>query len=87
MFPYIAFIAVFALHQGTLNANNAWGSPALAPAAANVCMIAFLGFAALPPKLSPGVASMAELGLSRFRARPSSLSSWPTRAGAGSSSG
>src|SRR6516164_3179314 len=34
MFPYIAFIAVFALHQGTLNANNAWGSPAFAPVAA-----------------------------------------------------
>ena len=34
MFPYIAFIAVFALHQGTLNANNAWGAPAFAPAAA-----------------------------------------------------
>src|SRR5271157_4509711 len=26
MFPYIAFIAVFALHQGTLNANNVWAS-------------------------------------------------------------
>ena len=62
MFPYIAFIAVFALHQGTLNANNAWGSPASAPAAANVCMIAFLGFAAFFPKLSPGVASMASWG-------------------------
>jgi putative peptidoglycan lipid II flippase len=62
MFPYIAFIAVFALHQGTLNANNAWGSPAFAPAAANVCMIAFLSFAAFFPKLSPGVASMASWG-------------------------
>ncbi len=62
MFPYIAFIAVFALHQGTLNANNAWGSPASAPAAANVCMIAFLGFAAFFPKLSPGVGSMASWG-------------------------
>ena len=46
MFPYIAFIAVFALHQGTLNANNSWSVPAAAPAAANVCMIAFLAFAA-----------------------------------------
>ncbi len=62
MFPYIAFIAVFALHQGTLNANNAWGSPAFAPVAANVCMIAFLAFAAFFPKLSPGVASMASWG-------------------------
>ena len=62
MFPYIAFIAVFALHQGTLNANNAWGAPAFAPAAANVCMIAFLAFAAFFPKLSPGVASMASWG-------------------------
>ena len=62
MFPYIAFIAVFALHQGTLNANNVWGSPASAPAAANVCMIAFLGFAAFFPKVSPGVASMASWG-------------------------
>ena len=62
MFPYIAFIAVFALHQGTLNANNAWGAPAFAPAAANVCMIAFLGFAAFFPKASPGVASMASWG-------------------------
>jgi putative peptidoglycan lipid II flippase len=62
MFPYIAFIAVFALHQGTLNANNIWGSPASAPAAANVCMIAFLGFAAFFPKVSPGVASMASWG-------------------------
>ena len=62
MFPYISFIAVFALHQGTLNANNAWGSPAFAPAAANVCMIAFLSFAAFFPKLSPGVASMASWG-------------------------
>ena len=62
MFPYIAFIAVFALHQGTLNANNAWGAPAFAPAAANVCMIAFLAFAAFFPKVSPGVASMASWG-------------------------
>ena len=62
MFPYIAFIAVFALHQGTLNANNVWGAPASAPAAANVCMIAFLAFAAFFPKASPGVASMASWG-------------------------
>jgi putative peptidoglycan lipid II flippase len=62
MFPYIAFIAVFALHQGTLNANNAWGAPAFAPVAANVCMIAFLAFAAFLPKISPGVASMASWG-------------------------
>jgi putative peptidoglycan lipid II flippase len=62
MFPYIAFIAVFALHQGTLNANNSWAIPAAAPAAANVCMIAFLAFAAFFPKLTPGVASMASWG-------------------------
>ena len=62
MFPYIALIAVFALHQGTLNANNAWGTPASAPAAANVCMIAFLAFAAFFPKVSPGVARMASWG-------------------------
>ena len=62
MFPYIAFIAVFALHQGTLNANNSWSVPAAAPAAANVCMIAFLAFAAYFPKVSPGVASMASWG-------------------------
>ena len=62
MFPYIAFIAVFALHQGTLNANNAWSVPAAAPAAANVCMVAFLGFAAWFPKISPGVAAMASWG-------------------------
>ena len=62
MFPYIAFIAVFALHQGTLNANNSWSIPASAPAAANVCMIAFLAFAAFFPKVSPGVASMASWG-------------------------
>ena len=62
MFPYIAFIAVFALHQGTLNANNSWSVPAAAPAAANVCMIAFLAFAAFFPKISPGVASMASWG-------------------------
>jgi len=62
MFPYIAFIAVFALHQGTLNANNSWSVPAAAPAAANVCMIAFLAFAAWFPTISPGVASMASWG-------------------------
>jgi putative peptidoglycan lipid II flippase len=62
MFPYIAFIAVFALHQGTLNANNSWSVPAAAPAAANICMIAFLAFAAFFPHLSPGVASMASWG-------------------------
>ena len=62
MFPYIAFIAVFALHQGTLNANNSWSVPASAPAAANVCMIAFLAFAAWFPRMSPGVASMASWG-------------------------
>ncbi|RBP06484.1 putative peptidoglycan lipid II flippase [Roseiarcus fermentans] len=62
MFPYIAFIAVFALHQGTLNANNSWSVPAAAPAAANLCMIAFLAWAAWFPKLSPGVASMASWG-------------------------
>ena len=62
MFPYIAFIAIFALHQGTLNANNSWSLPAAAPAAANVCMIAFLAFAAWFPKMSPGVASMASWG-------------------------
>src|SRR5271166_5739625 len=62
MFPYIAFIAVFALHQGTLNANNSWSIPASAPAAANLCMIGFLAFAAFFPKLSPGVASMASWG-------------------------
>ena len=62
MFPYIAFIAVFALHQGTLNANNSWSAPAAAPAAANLCMIAFLVFAAFFPKVSPGVASMASWG-------------------------
>src|SRR5271165_504499 len=62
MFPYIAFIAIFALHQGTLNANNSWSLPASAPAAANVCMIAFLAFAMWFPKLSPGVAGMASWG-------------------------
>ena len=62
MFPYIAFIAVFALHQGTLNANNSWSVPAAAPAAANVCMIAFLAYAAFFPNVSPGVASMASWG-------------------------
>ncbi len=62
MFPYIAFIALFALHQGTLNANNSWSLPAAAPAAANVCMIAFLGWAAFFPKVSPGVAAMASWG-------------------------
>ncbi len=62
MFPYIAFIAVFALHQGTLNANNAWGAPAFAPVAANLCMIAFLAFAVLFPRASPGAASMASWG-------------------------
>jgi hypothetical protein len=39
-----SFIAVFALHQGTLNANNSWSAPASAPAAANICMIAFRRF-------------------------------------------
>ena len=62
MFPYIAFIALFALHQGTLNANNSWSVPASAPAAANVVMIAFLAFAGFFPKLSPGVAAMASWG-------------------------
>ena len=62
MFPYITFIAIFALHQGTLNANNSWSIPAAAPAAANVCMIAFLAFAAYFPNVSPGVASMASWG-------------------------
>src|SRR6185437_14846104 len=62
MFPYIAFIAVFALHQGTLNANTAWGAPASAPVAANLCMIGCLAFAVLFPKISPGVASMASWG-------------------------
>ena len=62
MFPYITFIAIFALHQGTLNANNSWSVPALAPAAANVCMIAFLAFAAFFPNASPGVAAMASWG-------------------------
>ena len=62
MFPYITFIALFALHQGTLNANNSWSVPAAAPAAANVCMIGFLAFAGLFPKLSPGVAAMASWG-------------------------
>ncbi len=62
MFPYIAFIAVFALHQGTLNANNSWSVPAAAPAAANVCMIAFLAWAFYVPTVSPGVAAMASWG-------------------------
>jgi putative peptidoglycan lipid II flippase len=62
IFPYIALIALFALHQGTLNANNVWGAPASAPAAANVCMIGFLVFAGFFPRLSPGVASMASWG-------------------------
>src|SRR5271166_3879742 len=62
MFPYIAFIAVFALYQGTLNANNSWSVPAAAPAAANICMIAFLAYAAWFPKISPGVATMASFG-------------------------
>jgi putative peptidoglycan lipid II flippase len=62
MFPYIAFIAVFALHQGTLNANNSWSAPASAPAAANLCMIAFLSVAAFFPGISPGVAAMASWG-------------------------
>ncbi len=66
MFPYIAFIAVFALHQGTLNANNAWGAPAFAPAAANVCMIAFLAFAAFFPKHLAGSRQHGELGVSRL---------------------
>ncbi len=62
MFPYITFIAIFALHQGTLNANNSWSVPAAAPAAANVCMIAFLAWSAYFPKASPGVAAMASWG-------------------------
>ncbi len=62
MFPYITFIAIFALHQGTLNANNSWSVPASAPAAANLCMIAFLAYAAWFPHVSPGVAAMASWG-------------------------
>jgi len=62
MFPYIAFIAVFALHQGTLNANDSWSIPAFAPVAANLCMIAFLGLALMFPKTSPGVANTASWG-------------------------
>ncbi len=85
MFPYIAFIAVFALHQGTLNANNSWSVPAAAPAAANVCMIAFLAFAAFFPKVSPGVASMASWGFLASGATQLA-SPWSTRAGAACSS-
>ena len=70
MFPYIAFIAVFALHQGTLNANNAWGAPAFAPAAANVCMIAFLAFAAFFPNDFARNRQHGELGISRLRRDP-----------------
>ena len=66
MFPYIAFIAVFALHQGTLNANNSWSVPASAPAAANVCMIAFLAWAACFPEVVAGRRGDGELGLSRL---------------------
>ncbi len=70
MFPYIAFIAVFALHQGTLNANNAWGAPAFAPAAANVCMIAFSRLRRLFSEGLAGSRQHGELGIPRLRCDP-----------------
>ncbi len=79
MFPYIAFIAVFALHQGTLNANNSWSIPAMAPAAANVCMIAFLAFAAWFPGVSPGVAAMASWGFLASGATQLVIAMWDAR--------
>ncbi len=79
MFPYIAFIAMFALHQGTLNANNSWSIPASAPAAANVCMIAFLGWAAWFPGVSPGVASMASWGFLASGATQLAIAMWDAR--------
>ena len=79
MFPYIAFIAVFALHQGTLNANNSWAVPAAAPAAANVCMIVFLLWAAWFPGVSPGVASMASWGFLASGATQLVIAMWDAR--------
>ena len=42
MFPYLGFITIVSLHQGTLNANGAFAAAAFAPVLLNLCVIGFV---------------------------------------------
>jgi putative peptidoglycan lipid II flippase len=48
-FPYLGFMVLFTLHQGTLNAHGHFALPAFAPSLMNVCVIAALALAFLFP--------------------------------------
>jgi putative peptidoglycan lipid II flippase len=54
-FPYLMFMVLFTLHQGTLNTHGYFALPAFAPVLMNVCVIAALLLAFLFP--NAGVAA------------------------------
>ena len=66
MFPYIAFIAVFALHQGTLNANNSWGAPGRRACRGQCLHDRLPRLRRLVPNDLAGRRQHGELGLSRL---------------------
>jgi putative peptidoglycan lipid II flippase len=57
-FPYLMFMVLFTLHQGTLNTHGHFALAAFAPVLMNVCVIAAMGFAFFFPNAS-GVRAIA----------------------------
>ena len=49
-FPYLMFMVLFTLHQGTLNTHGRFALAAFAPLLMNVCVIAAMAFAFFFPK-------------------------------------
>ncbi len=49
-FPYLMFMVLFTLHQGTLNTHGHFALAAFAPVQMNVCVIAAMAFAFFFPK-------------------------------------
>ena len=49
-FPYLMFMVLFTLHQGTLNTHGHFALAAFAPVLMNVCVIAAMAFAFFFPK-------------------------------------
>ena len=70
MFPYIAFIAVFALHQGTLNANNAWGVACFRACRGQCLHDRVSRLRRFLSEALAGGGEHGELGISRFRRDP-----------------
>ncbi len=74
-FPYLLFITVNTLQQGTLNANGYFAAAAFAPVLLNVTTVAFLGAAVLFPNAGYAaswgtlVSGLLQVGMTAYAAR------------------